>query len=237
MNRILTAFLLVAPVLLAACRSTATGGDERRLTLVFLKAGPNSGKLAKDENARLFAGHFANMVRLADERHLLVAGPFGAKRHDPALRGLFILDSGDRAEARAWAETDPPTQAGVFELEYHDLSSSAPLNELLEIELAIEAKAKRDGVALKPGDGIRPYVLLTAEHGDVAAQELAPLRADGRVLFFGRLDEVRALAILDATDLDAARALLGTTVESIGQHTLDVWSSSGELARLPQIAH
>ncbi len=199
---------------------------ERALTLVFLMTGPRSGKLAEDENQRAFAGHFSNMERLAGERRLLLAGPFGEPRHDPRLRGIFVLDTADRAQARAWAETDPTVQAGVFELEYHDLATAAPLHEFLETELATEEAMKREGRKRAPGERVRGYVLLTAERGDVARRELAPLVAQARVLLVGRLDGGRAFAILDALDVDGARALLGPITERLGEHVLDAWYAS-----------
>ena len=228
--------ILLVPLLLAGCASPG-GGDlapgERALTLVFLKTGPESGKLPKEENERVFAGHFANMARMAEERQLLVAGPFGPVRHDPALRGLFVLDTGDRGLARDWAATDPPTQAGVFVLEYHDLATAAPLAACLERELAKAAAAKAEGRTPQPGEGGRSYVVLTAEDGARARAALAPLVADGRVLMLARLDGSRAFALLDATDIDAARQKLGPAGEALGEYVLDSWFGGGELARLP----
>jgi uncharacterized protein YciI len=205
---------------------------ERSVTLVYLKTGPESGKLEPAENQQVFAGHFANMARLAGERSLLLAGPFGEPRHDARLRGIFVLDTADRAQARAWAETDPAVQAGVFELEYHELSTAAPLRELLEAELAAEDAAKREGRVRAPGEGGRTYVLLTAERGDIARRELAPLVAQGRVLLVGRLDGERAFAILDAADVDVARALLDPIAGRLGAHVLDAWFATGGLASM-----
>ena len=82
-------------------------------TLVQIKTGPQSGKLSQEDSERAFAGHFANMGRMAEARELLVAGPYGARRHDPALRGLFLLATSDRAQAERQAATDPTTHAGV----------------------------------------------------------------------------------------------------------------------------
>lgn len=204
-------------------------------TLVFLKTGPKSGQLAQEENAQAFAGHFANMGRLAEARQLLVAGPFGKERHDPALRGLFVLASAQRDEARAWAETDPTTQAGVFVLEYHDLATEAPLAAALERALAREAQREAEGKTPDPAAGARPYVLLTAEHGDLAERELSGLcTREGGVLFLARLDGTRAFALLDANDLAEARERFGPQLESLGAHVLDEWFASAELAGLVQ---
>jgi uncharacterized protein YciI len=223
--------------LLLACGSARTETSapvaaERALTLVFLKTGPQSGKLAPEESKKVFAGHFANMGKLAGERRLLLAGPFGEPRHDPSLRGIFVLDTRDRDQARAWAETDPAVQAGVFVLEYHDLATSAPLPEFLERELAAEEQAKREGRVRPPGEGARNYVLLTVENGEAARRELGPLVEDGRVLLLGRLDGSRAFAILDALDVESARTRIAPLSEGLGAHVLDAWFASGGLVEL-----
>lgn len=218
--------------LIVSCRSAPSGPAPRDYTLVLLKTGPQSGKLPKEENQKVFAGHFSNMERLANERKLLVAGPYGKGRSDAMLRGVFVLDSKNRAEATAWAETDPPTQAGVFVLEYHDLRTTAPLARGLEAELARSAKEKAEGHVAKPGEHGRAYVLLTAEHGDMARRELADLIAAKSVVLFADLDDTRALVILDAKDLVAARELLGARAEQLGAHTLDEWFASDLLVEL-----
>jgi uncharacterized protein YciI len=155
MNRMPLAFLLLVLALVAGCRSAEPAVQTRAYTLVLIKTGPQSGKLGKEENQRVFAGHFENMARLSNERKLLVAGPYGAARHDKSLRGIFILDTGDRGQATAWAATDPSVEAGVFVLEYHDLRTDAPLIASLERDLDRTAKAKTEGRVTKPGDGAR----------------------------------------------------------------------------------
>ncbi len=202
-------------------------------TLVLIKTGPRSGQLSQEENARAFAGHFANMGRMARERQLVVAGPFGEERHDPALRGVFVLATGEREEARRWAETDPTTEAGVFVLEYHDLDTRAPLAAALERDLAWRAEQASAGKTTAPGEGARPYVLLTAERGELAERECASLRTSaGGVLLLGRLDGSRAFAILDAEDLEMARERFAPQLEHLGPHTLDEWFASEQLARM-----
>ncbi|NOT32279.1 MAG: hypothetical protein HOP15_17675 [Planctomycetes bacterium] len=225
---------------LAACAAVDTPTVERApapvrpgYTLVLIKTGPRSGQLSKEENARAFAGHFANMGRMADARQLLVAGPYGEGRHDPELRGLFVLASARRDEARAWAETDPTTQAGVFVLEYHTLETPAPLVAALERDLAWRAQQVSAGKTPAPGEGARAYVLLTAEHGDLAERELGALETNaGGVLLLARLDGTRAFALLDAANLDEARERFGPQLEHLGAHELDEWFASEQLARL-----
>lgn len=206
-------------------------------TLVLIKTGPKSGQLPADETQTLFAGHFANMKRMAQEGQLLLAGPFGETRHDPALRGIFVLDTGDLERARQIAGTDPPTQAGIFTLDFHALSTDAPLRAMhahvMELDAQAEAKAQAEGRERKPGEGGRGFVLLTAEDGERARRALEPLAASGLVLMLARLDGARTFAVLDAADPDAARAALGDTAGQLGDFVLDGWFASSELVGLP----
>lgn len=243
MNKRSLAFALLSLTGLAACRavehapvqpsSVAQTPLVPGYTLVLIKTGPKSGQLSKEENAAAFAGHFANMGRLANERRLLVAGPYGESRHDANLRGIFVLASSKRDEARSWAETDPTTQAGVFALEFHDLATDAPLRTALERDIAWRAEQESAGKTPQPGEGARPYVLLTAEHGDLAERELASLETrDGGVLMLARLDGSRAFAILDAQDIAGARERFGPQLDNLGAHELDEWFASAQLARM-----
>lgn len=62
--------------------------------------------------------HLANITRLADEKKLVVAGPFG---DNGRLRGIFIFKVASIDEARSLAATDPAVQAGRLALEIHTL--------------------------------------------------------------------------------------------------------------------
>lgn len=214
-----------------APESQAVVEDPHTYTLVLLKSGPRTG-LSKEESRAVFEGHFNNMLRLAEERELLVAGPYGTPKHDSTLRGLFILDEATSAGAEALAATDPGVQAGVFEIESHELVTDAPLRAYLEHELSLQAAAKAEGRERAPGEGGRTYVLVTAEDGAAAERALAPLALEGAVLLLARIDGTGLFAILDAVDVPAAEALLGARRAGLGAHTLDQWFASGELARL-----
>lgn len=101
------------------------GADERgmrRYVLVILKSGPTP---VTDPGQRktLFAGHFANMERLVQAGHLVMAGPFSS---DPAgWRGLFLLAVDDVDEARRLTESDPVITSGEMVAEYHRWYGSA----------------------------------------------------------------------------------------------------------------
>lgn len=225
--------------LAARSASPSAPASARDYTLVLIKTGPKSGQLPADETKALFAGHFANMNRMSEERQLLLAGPFTEQRHDPALRGIFVLDTGDLAEAQRIAGTDPPTQAGVFVLDLHALTTDAPLlafhERVLKLEAEADATAKAEGRVRQPGEGARSYVLLTAEDGERARRALEPLVQSGVVLLLARLDETSAFAILDAPDPDAARGALGSAADQLGEFELDGWFASGELTHLPAL--
>jgi uncharacterized protein YciI len=202
-------------------------------TLVLIKTGPMSGKLDMAANDAAFAGHFENMGRLAKAEQLVVAGPFGKVRHDPDLRGIFVLATAERAEAERWASTDPTTQAGVFVLEYHDLATDAPLVAALRADSERRERLEAAGTKSAPGDGARAYVLLFAEHGDVARRELAPLcTPEGGVYLVADLDGTRAFALLDAGTQAEAAERFAPQLEAMGSHALSEWFASDMLARM-----
>lgn len=109
------------------------GADERgmrRYVLVILKTGP---KRMPDGDARqaMFAGHFANITRLADEGRLAVAGPFVAS--ESGWRGLFVLAVESIEEAQALTATDPVIIHGEMVAEYHPWYGSAALMAVPEL--------------------------------------------------------------------------------------------------------
>lgn len=91
------------------------GADERGMkmyVLCILKTGPNDAEIKGDARKEIFAGHFANIGRLADEGKLAVAGPFG--KNDKAYRGLYIFNVATIEEAEKLVLLDPAVKAGVF---------------------------------------------------------------------------------------------------------------------------
>jgi len=223
------ALFLVA--LLPGCRFGSSAPEARGYTLVYLKTG-SKAKLTEEESKTIFAGHFANMLRLAEEHKLLLAGPFGQPKHDIDLRGLFVLDTSDPEQARAWAETDPGFQAHVFALEYHPLQTNAALHALLEQELAAHAAAEAAGEKPAPGANIRTYVLLTAALGAEMERELA---GQTFTLLRGRIDGELGWAIIDASDPNAAVELIGASRERMGTVLFDSWMATKGLEHLPSL--
>jgi uncharacterized protein YciI len=101
------------------------GADEygmRPYVLVVLKTGPKRMPDGEERKA-MFAGHFANITRLAKEGKLALAGPFS---EDPQQwRGLFVFAVGSIDEAKALTETDPVIVNGEMVAEYHRWYGSA----------------------------------------------------------------------------------------------------------------
>jgi uncharacterized protein YciI len=225
---VLALFLLAC---LPACRFGSSGPDERGYTLVYLKTGEKT-KLSDEESKTIFAGHFANMQRLAKEKKLLLAGPFGQPKHDIDLRGLFVLDTDDPVQAQAWAETDPGFQAHVFKLEYHPLRTQAALRALLDQELARMAAEDAAGEHPAPGANGRSYVLLTAQLGIEMEREIA---GETFTLLHGRIDGGLGWAVIDATDPNAAIELIGASREKMGTALFDAWFATKGLEQLPTL--
>lgn len=102
------------------------GADDygmRSYVLVILKSGPKQMAKGSQRDA-MFAGHFANMKRLADEGRLAVAGPLDGV---DGWRGLFVMATGDIEEARSWVATDPVIINGEMVAEFHKHYGSAAL--------------------------------------------------------------------------------------------------------------
>lgn len=117
------------------------GADEygmRQYVLVILKSGPNK---MPDGEARkaMFAGHFANMGRLAEQGKLALAGPFG--QNTDGWRGLFVMATADVEEARRWTETDPVIVNGEMVADYVPWYGSAALMQVGEIQKSIAAQS------------------------------------------------------------------------------------------------
>lgn len=110
------------------------GADEygmKKYVLVILKTGSNTtaDKATKDS---LFAGHMANIGRLAETGKLVLAGPLG--KNEKNYRGIFILNVPGVEEASELVQTDPAVKAKIFEVELFPWYGSAALPEYLKAE-------------------------------------------------------------------------------------------------------
>jgi len=110
----------------------------RSYVFATLLTGPNDAKITdEDERQELFAGHFSNMGRLAEEGKLVLAGPF---MDAPPKRGLFILNVETIAEAEALVQTDPSIAAGIFKVEFVKYYGSAALMQVNDVHKTIQEK-------------------------------------------------------------------------------------------------
>jgi uncharacterized protein YciI len=84
----------------------------------FLKKGPNrkDGDDKDPQIQELQKAHIANIVRLADLKKIVVAGPFG---DDGELRGIFVFRVSSLKEAQDLAATDPMIKIDRLRIELH----------------------------------------------------------------------------------------------------------------------
>ncbi len=119
------------------------GADERGMkmfVLCILKTGPKDAEIKGDARKEIFAGHFANIGRLAEEGKLAVAGPFG--KNDKSYRGLYIFNVATVEEAEALVVLDPAVKAGVFVYELTPWYGSAAMMLVTEAHKRIEKPAR-----------------------------------------------------------------------------------------------
>jgi uncharacterized protein YciI len=124
-------------------RAKKAGADDygmKPYVMVILKKGPLT-VTDSVERSKLMMGHLKNIMRLAEEGKLAVAGPF---IKDKDFSGLFIFNVATIEEARKLAETDPAVKAGVFVLEYHNWYATAALTEIMENHKAMQKKGITD---------------------------------------------------------------------------------------------
>ena len=114
------------------------GANDRGMkayVLVMLKTGPKAD-LPKEELSKLFAGHMANINRLAAAGTLVVAGPMAPNDHQ--YEGIFIFNVTTVEEARALLATDPAVAAGALAFEPYVWYGSAALQETTAIHGRID---------------------------------------------------------------------------------------------------
>lgn len=115
------------------------GADQRGMrvyVLVLLKSGPNKMAAGKERD-EMFAGHFANINRLASDGKLVLAGPFDGV---DGWRGLFILTVKDIEEAKLLTATDPVIIKGEMIAEYHKWYGSAGVMDIPRLHETLTEK-------------------------------------------------------------------------------------------------
>lgn len=97
-------------------KKTATPTKLMTAYLAFLVRGEKWTPERTPQTEEIQKGHMANIMRLAEMKKLVVAGPFG---DDGTLRGIFVFRVDTLEEARALTLTDPAVKAGRLALELH----------------------------------------------------------------------------------------------------------------------
>ena len=114
----------------------ANDNGMRSYVLVILKTGPTRVPDGP-ERKKMFAGHFANMQRLADEKKLVLAGPLDGT---DGRRGIFVFATPDIDEAIRLVATDPVIIHGEMVAEFHKFFSSAALMMVNDVHKRIQKK-------------------------------------------------------------------------------------------------
>jgi uncharacterized protein len=113
------------------------GADEygmKTYYFVFLRKGPRTLS-DSTERMKIQMGHLKNILRLADENKMVMAGPF---IDDQDIRGIFIFDASSREEVEEWLKSDPAVKAGLLATEIHPWYGSAALMELGSLHKSIQ---------------------------------------------------------------------------------------------------
>jgi len=116
------------------------GADEygmKKYVMAFLKMGPNAAKM-EDAQLQLQMAHLKNIIRMADEGKLAVAGPF---MDDGDIKGIYIFNTESLDTAMAWTSTDPAVIAGRFVMELHPWYGSAAMLEVNQLHKRLEKKS------------------------------------------------------------------------------------------------
>ncbi len=120
--------------------ATKLGADAygmKQYVMAFLKEGKNK-TIDSIESAKLQLAHLKNIMRLAEEGKLIIAGPF---MDNQPIKGIFIFNVSTIEEARKLIETDPAIKAGVLEMELRPWYGSAALIETYRLHKTVERKS------------------------------------------------------------------------------------------------
>lgn len=227
--------LLASLTFVPGCRTAhEPAHNDHDYVLVYLTEGPHLAQQTKEESAKVFQGHMANIQRLADEAKLVVAGPFDHP-HDKRWRGIFVMNVPTVAEAEALVATDPGVMAHVFTPEFHAMRASPRLQKTLALDREDKLALERSGQPAGPAAGVRAYVMLTAEEHDRAAHALASLESAHKLVWSARIDDKRGVFVLDAPSVADAETMLASVRAELGTHVLDSWWSTKALERLPTV--
>lgn len=112
----------------------------KQYVMAFLKEGPNQEK-DPAKAAALQKAHLKNIIRLANEGKLVIAGPF---LDGQSVKGIFIFNVATIEEAKELTATDPAIKAGTLVMELRPWYASAALVEVMDIHKKVEKKSVAD---------------------------------------------------------------------------------------------
>ncbi len=205
---------------------------------VFLRMGSGNAGQSGGDVQSLQTRHLANIQRLAADHQLLVAGPFRDGSPDSALRGIFVLDVADVELARDLVTSDPAVAAGTLSPIYLRWRATTNLRQILELELAERSRRLAENPNSVPPFDMHNYVLGEATAGAGAEDALTNLREEGRLLFFGRVQDNppgRVIFLLDVEDTDEAREMLEPASGVLSHVTLHPWLGTTRLTKLAEL--
>lgn len=121
---ILALLMLLSPVLPVCAAGpppqVKDANGMRTYQIGFLSRGERWTPEQTEQTRAIQAGHLAHIEAMARTGKLVLAGPFiyGPEDPDQNLRGIFVFDVADRAEAEALAAEDPAVKAGRLRIEF-----------------------------------------------------------------------------------------------------------------------
>ena len=90
-------------------------GEMKRFWLVHLIKGPNRNQ-DSISRVKIQAAHIANIVRLAKEGKIIMAGPIGIEGE---LQGIFLMNCKDSTEVENFVKTDTAVITGRLLMKYY----------------------------------------------------------------------------------------------------------------------
>ena len=122
---------------LAALKYGADDYGMRKYVMAFLRRGPKEFRDSL-EAMNLQTAHLENIMRMAEEGKLVLAGPFFG---DGDIRGIYIFNVGSVWEAEALTNTDPAIVAGSLVMELKEWYGPAGLMAVNEINRSLARKS------------------------------------------------------------------------------------------------
>ena len=116
------------------------GADDygmKTYVMAFLKRGSNDS-IQPEEASKLQNEHLKNIMKMAEEGKLVLAGPF---MDNGELRGIYIFNVETIQEAEELTNTDPSIQAGVLAMELKQWYGSAALMAVNDIHNTLSKQA------------------------------------------------------------------------------------------------